>query len=150
MLLSELNTAAWQARCAVVTQRPRFLPGTLADNLGGTPEEVQIVLKRVGLNISPDTVIGEDGHPLSGGERARLALARAAVSAADLILLDEPTAHLDPLAERAVLEDLDALFAGKTVLLITHRFVPEGFEIYRVSGSTVEVEVSASPLLEWA
>ena len=136
--LSELDTAAWQSCCAVVTQRPRFLPGTLAENLDGSPAEVRLVLQRVNLTAPPETVITESGHPLSGGERARLALARAALSDAELILLDEPTAHLDPMAERAVLDKLDALFAGKTVLLITHRFVPEGFTVYRVAGKTVQ------------
>ncbi|WP_420597002.1 ABC transporter ATP-binding protein/permease [Deinococcus sp.] len=138
VILSELDTSAWQARCAVVTQRPRFLPGTLAENLDGSPAEVRLVLQGVNLTAPPETVITESGHPLSGGERARLALARAAVSAADFILLDEPTAHLDPIAERAVLDKLDALFAGKTVLLITHRFMPEGFTVYRVVGKTVQ------------
>ena len=136
--LSELDTASWQSRCAVVTQRPRFLPGTLAENLDGLPAEVQRVLQGVNLNTPPQTLITENGHPLSGGERARLALARAALSDASFILLDEPTAHLDPMAERAVLDKLDALFAGKTVLLITHRFVPEGFTVYRVAGKTVQ------------
>ena len=138
VILSELDTSAWQARCAVVTQRPRFLPGTLAENLDGSPAEVRLVLQGVNLTAPPETVITESGHPLSGGERARLALARAALSDAELILLDEPTAHLDPMAERAVLDNLDALFAGKTMLLITHRFVPEGFTIYRVAGKTVQ------------
>ncbi|TSA83115.1 ATP-binding cassette domain-containing protein [Deinococcus detaillensis] len=136
--LAELDTAAWQARCAVVSQRPRFLAGTLLENLSADPERVQTVLNLVGLTVSPHTRITEDGHPLSGGERARLALARAALSDADLILLDEPTAHLDPLSEREVLSQLDVLFAGKTLLLVTHRHVPDGFAVYRVAGGRLE------------
>ncbi|GGR07754.1 ATP-binding cassette domain-containing protein [Deinococcus ruber] len=142
--LEELETQAWRENVAVVTQRPRFLPGTLRANLAVPDAELERVLAAVGLTASPGTVLSEDGYPLSGGERARLALARAALSNAPLVLLDEPTAHLDPLAEREVLSLLETLFAGRTMLLVTHRHVPAGFAVVRVVGGTLVPEYPTS------
>ena len=68
-------------------------------------------------------MIGEQGLRLSGGERQRLAIARAIIKDAPILILDEPTANLDPLTEKQVLETLYALMKKKTSLLITHRLV---------------------------
>jgi ABC-type multidrug transport system fused ATPase/permease subunit len=70
-----------------------------------------------------DTWIGEQGLQLSAGQRQRLALARAILRDAPLLILDEPTANLDALTERKVMASLRALMAGRTTLLITHRLV---------------------------
>jgi ATP-binding cassette subfamily C protein CydCD len=70
-----------------------------------------------------NTVIGERGLRLSGGERQRLAIARALLKDAPIFLLDEPTANLDPLTERHVLEGLFSLAQGRSLLFITHRLV---------------------------
>jgi ATP-binding cassette subfamily C protein CydC len=69
------------------------------------------------------TWVGEQGLRLSGGERQRVAIARALLKDAPLLILDEPTANLDPLTERAVLDALDVLMQGRSVLLITHRLI---------------------------
>jgi ATP-binding cassette subfamily C protein CydC len=70
-----------------------------------------------------DTWIGEQGLRLSGGERQRVAIARALLKDAPILLLDEPTANLDPITEGEVLESLFDLMAGRAVLLISHRLV---------------------------
>ncbi len=70
-----------------------------------------------------DTLIGEQGLRLSGGERQRLAIARALLKNAPILIFDEPTANLDPLTEKQVLDTLFETMRGKTSLLITHRLV---------------------------
>ena len=70
-----------------------------------------------------ETWIGDQGRRLSAGERQRLAIARALLKDAPLLLLDEPTANLDPLTERQVVETLHTLAAGRSTLWITHRLV---------------------------
>jgi ATP-binding cassette subfamily C protein CydC len=69
------------------------------------------------------TWVGEQGLRLSGGERQRLALARALLTDAPLLIVDEPTANLDPATEAALLDALDAYTRGRTLLLLTHRLV---------------------------
>ncbi len=73
-----------------------------------------------------DTLVGEEGAWLSGGQRQRIGLARAFLADAPLLILDEPTAHLDPMTARALMDDVIEALGGRTLLLITHR--PEGLE----------------------
>jgi ATP-binding cassette subfamily C protein CydC len=70
-----------------------------------------------------DTYIGEHGLRLSVGERQRLAIARALLKDAPILILDEPTANLDPITEKQVLDTLFGIMKNKTTLLITHRLV---------------------------
>ena len=99
--------------------RPDATDGDLARAL----EQAQLADFIRDLPDGLDTWVGEHGLRLSGGERQRLAIARALLKDAPLLILDEATANLDPLTERAVLDALDALMRGRTVLLITHRLV---------------------------
>jgi ATP-binding cassette subfamily C protein CydC len=74
-----------------------------------------------GLPEGYDTRIGENGLLLSGGERQRLAIARAVLKASPIVILDEPTANLDPETERKLMHSLEPFLGGRSVLLISHR-----------------------------
>jgi thiol reductant ABC exporter CydC subunit len=74
-----------------------------------------------------DTLVGEEGRELSGGQRQRIVLARALLADAPVLVLDEPTAHLDPATATALIEDVFSTTADKTVLVITHR--TEGLDL---------------------
>jgi thiol reductant ABC exporter CydC subunit len=124
-----------RARIACVAQRTRLFTGTIRDNLqlarpAATAEERADAARRAGLAdflaSLPEgdlTWIGEEGLRLSGGERRRVALARAFLSDAPFLVLDEPTADLDAITERAVLETILAERARRGILLVTHRLV---------------------------
>lgn len=80
-----------------------------------------------GLPYGLDTPVGEDGRELSGGQAQRIALARALLADAPVLVLDEPTAHLDPETAQALVRDVLAAAADRAVLLITHR--TEGLDL---------------------
>ncbi|QEO18268.1 thiol reductant ABC exporter subunit CydD [Acetobacter vaccinii] len=79
-----------------------------------------------------DTMIGEGGFGLSGGQAQRIAIARAYLKNAPVLLLDEPTAHLDPATEKAVFESLQRLAVGRTVVLATHSTAVHMFKGRRI------------------
>lgn len=129
--VSDLDLQAWWRQVAWLPHRPVLLPGTVRDNLelfGPLPDVEQAcrasgfdeVLD--GLPDGLDTVLGRDGIGLSLGQRQRLGLARAVGSAAPVLLLDEPTAHLDAALEARVLDAIVARArAGATVVVVGHR-----------------------------
>jgi ABC-type multidrug transport system fused ATPase/permease subunit len=98
-------------------------PGASADQLVAAAEQAQIHTFIQGLPHGYDTWIGEQGLRLSGGERQRLALARAALKDSPILILDEPTAHLDAHTEQQLLRSLGPLMDQRTTLMITHRLV---------------------------
>ncbi|GGL98972.1 hypothetical protein GCM10010841_04280 [Deinococcus aerophilus] len=134
--LDALEAAGWQARVAFVPQYPRLIAASVTENLklwnpDATEAEVRRAAQAVGLaevldalSAGWNTPLGEGGVQLSGGETARLALARALLSGACLILLDEVTAHLDAGSEAEVLAAVGSAFADRTVVLATHRRAP--------------------------
>ena len=120
------------ARALLIGQHPYLFSGTLADNIAlGQPgasgsriwaaiEAAQLTSLLGRLPDGLDTVLGERGWSISGGEAQRVALARAFLSDAGLILLDEPTAHLDAATEAALMEPLARLLQGRTALVASH------------------------------
>jgi thiol reductant ABC exporter CydC subunit len=98
-------------------------PDARDDELVAAAEQAQFHAFIQGLPQGYNTWIGEQGLRLSGGERQRLALARAALKDAPILILDEPTAHLDAHTEQELLRSLGPLMDRRTTLLITHRLV---------------------------
>lgn len=131
--LQLLDRSAWQQRIGWLGQRPGLVPGTLRATLAPhkqDPEEAAMTaaLRRAGVahvvKTAPqglDTVIDERGGGFSGGEAQRLALARALLRGAPILLMDEPTASLDPQAAAEVSDALRAEAArGVTVIIASH------------------------------
>ncbi len=129
--LKEMSEPALRKTVSVVPQRVHLFSATLRDNLllaaPGTADEVlRAMLEKVGLHKLLDdeglnSWLGEGGRQLSGGELRRLAIARALLHNAPLMLLDEPTEGLDATTERQILDLLEKEMQGKTVLMVTHR-----------------------------
>lgn len=140
-----------RVQLAVVPQCVTLLHTTVRANLGladpdaddarlwGALEEAELADTVAGWPAGLDTVVGELGNLLSGGERQRLAVARALLKPAPLLLLDEPTAHLDLDTERRLLTRLLARRSDRGVLLVTHRLVAleEVDEIVVLDGGAV-------------
>lgn len=132
---------------AYVGQRAHLFRGTLRENIalarpGATPAEVEAAAEAArvmdfarGLTRGLDTLVGEGGFGLSGGQAQRVAVARAFLRNAPLVLLDEPTAHLDPGTEAEVLDSLRRLCAGRTAIVASHSRAAQ-----RTLGRVLEIE----------
>ncbi|MGV0627144.1 thiol reductant ABC exporter subunit CydD [Mycolicibacter minnesotensis] len=153
--VAELDLPAWWAQLAWLPQRPVVVPGTVADNLAlfGALADAQAACAAAGfdevlaeLPDGPATALGRGGIGLSLGQRQRLGLARALGSAAPVLLLDEPTAHLDAEREQQVLAALvKRARCGATVVVVGHRapVLAIGDRVITVHGAKVRCDAQA-------
>jgi ATP-binding cassette, subfamily B, bacterial len=130
--LRACSVSSVRRHMALVPQEPWLLDGTIGDNIAfGRPAVTELEVRLAAraalveefvrrLPDGYDTLVGENGVRLSGGQRRRIAIARALVREPDLLLLDEPTNDLDTASAAAVMEALRRASAGRTALLITH------------------------------
>ena len=128
-----------RATFALAGQEAHLFDSTIRENLrlvrpAASDAELEVALALARLDewvaALPDgleTMVGEEGLELSGGQRQRLVLARALLADAPVLVLDEPTAHLDPETAEQLVADVLSAAADRSVLLITHR--PEGLEL---------------------
>jgi ATP-binding cassette subfamily C protein CydD len=131
--LHTLEPATWRAALAWVPQQPWLFHASVADNIrlarpDASLAEVQSAAAQAhaddfiaALPHGYNTLVGERGARLSGGQVQRIALARAFLKNAPLLILDEATAHLDPAHESQIQAAIDRLVVGRTVLFIAHR-----------------------------
>lgn len=125
--------ASLRKNICMVFQDPMLFSGTIADNIAyGSPEatreEIVSAAQRSGIHPlierlpkGYDTLVGEHGAHLSGGQKQCIAIARAMIKNAPIVILDEPTARLDKEARQLVMEAIDRLIENKTVLIISHQ-----------------------------
>jgi thiol reductant ABC exporter CydC subunit len=151
----ELRQADVRRTFALAGQEAHVFSSSIRENLRlarpeATDEELRAALRRARLDEwvaslpdGLDTLVGEEGAQLSGGQRQRLVLARALLSDAPVLLLDEPTAHLDPANAEALVADVLGAADGRSVLLVTHR--PEGLDLVDEVVTLVPVAGSRSP-----
>ena len=131
--LQAIGIENWRRQLAWVPQNPRLFHGTLLENIRlGEPDATMKQVRKAAQLARADefidrlprgyeTFVGERGQGLSGGQIRRIALARAFLRDASLVILDEATASLDLESERQVAEGIEALSRGRTMLIIAHR-----------------------------
>ena len=124
---------------AWIGQKPMLFAGTIRENIAfarqdASPAEIADAARAAHMDsftadlpLGLDTRIGEGGHGLSGGQAQRVAIARAFLKNAPLLLLDEPTAYLDPATESDVLASLKRLAVGRTVVMASHSAAAQSF-----------------------
>jgi ATP-binding cassette, subfamily C, bacterial CydD len=138
---ADLNRIAgddWLAQIAWVPQHPHLFAATVAGNIalgqpGARRPQIAAAAQLAGadefirrLPRGYDTVLTEGARTLSAGQRQKIALARAFLRPAPLLLLDEPAAHLDPASADRLMTVIETQLAGRTVVLVTHRPPPSG------------------------
>ncbi len=137
--IASIVPAALMRMTTAIGQRPVIFAGTIRDNIRfARPDAAEREIEAAAHNARVsafaerlpaglDTAVGEGGFGLSGGQAQRVAIARAFLKNAPLLLLDEPTAHLDPMTEGDVLESLRRLAVGRTVVMASHSAAAHSF-----------------------
>ncbi|MEU6123843.1 thiol reductant ABC exporter subunit CydD [Streptomyces sp. NPDC047123] len=157
--LAALDPDDWFRQVAWVPQRPHLIAASVADNIRlGRPdasdEEVGRAARAASADLfieelpaAYDTLLGEHGAGLSAGQRQRIALARAFLKDAPVLLLDEPTAHLDPESEAAVTGATVALMRGRTSIVVAHRtsLLPHADRVITVRAGGITLPDPALP-----
>lgn len=154
--LADLDPTTWWSQIAWCPQHPVLVPGTIEENVrmlapSATAEQIRRAAEVTGFDTVLATVpggwsgrVGQGGSGLSAGQRQRLALTRLLLSPAPLVVLDEPTAHLDAASEQAVLALLHELrLRGRTVVLVAHRPA-----LVAAADRTLDLSAPAGPGLE--
>ena len=130
--LAEFDIAQWRSHIAWVPQRPHLFAGSIAGNItlgrpGASPAAIRRAARQAGVadfieGLPGDygTLLSEGAPQLSSGQRQKIALARAFLRQSPVLLLDEPTAHLDVAAARRIGEAIDALPGRRTLIMISH------------------------------
>lgn len=149
--INEYNLKWWRRNCGVVMQDGVIFSESIARNIAVNDEEVDIARLEqaakianihdyvMGLPLKYNTIIGRDGVGLSQGQKQRILIARAVYKNPDFIFLDEATNALDAKNERAIVENLDEFYKGRTVIVVAHRLstVKNADQIIVVDGGKI-------------
>ncbi|MGO4528035.1 thiol reductant ABC exporter subunit CydD [Paenibacillus sp. 2TAF8] len=161
--LSQVHEAEWFKQVSYITQHPYIFAGTLAENiaLGAgidvSRADIENAAERAGLaelmaelEQGLDTPVGEGGRGLSGGEKQRLALARAFLKRPSMILFDEPTVGLDLRTEQILQRSITALSQQATMITVAHRLytIQQADQIWFMSGGVLSDSGTHQELLE--
>ncbi len=131
--IATMKLAALRGQIGFVLQETVLFRGTIRENIayghpGATDDQIVAAAKLANadefISRMPhgyETVVGERGDTLSGGQRQRIGIARAVIRNSPIMILDEPTAALDTESEKLVIEGLERLMKGRTVIMIAHR-----------------------------
>jgi ATP-binding cassette, subfamily B, heavy metal transporter len=161
--IRSLQSDSWRAHISVVSQNPDLFAASIADNIAygnwqADRASIERLAQQCGLHEwsgtserTLDEHIGSSGDKISGGQKQRVAMARALLKNGSLFLLDEATSALDVGTEKEILDQLESMTAGKTLLVITHRItniVHADWIVYLRAGRVLEQGTCADLLVK--